>query len=219
MKVIVICFVLVLSNGFSSFLFASNETNIESSNVEDIDNFSKAVVAVREKNYALAADLFYPLAEAGDVDAQFNLSILIRNGLGRPQNFSKALFWAWLSFSGGLEKANAVVEVIIELVPENAHDAIREQVYDFLLEKVNEGNRASLMQLGKYFLEILPNPDYNKSYLCYSIASAFGEKGSKVLRDQVLESVENEKIVEIQDRASVMFETLRRGDKINSLEK
>ena len=52
MKVIVICFVLVLSNGFSSFLFASNETNIESSNVEDIDNFSKAVVAVREKNYA-----------------------------------------------------------------------------------------------------------------------------------------------------------------------
>ena len=75
------------------------------------------------------------------------------------------------------------------------------------------------MQLGKYFLEILPNPDYNKSYLCYSIASAFGEKGSKVLRDQVLESVENEKIVEIQDRASVMFETLRRGDKINSLEK
>ncbi len=219
MKVLLFCLILIVSSGFSSILFASSETEVEAVNVEDLDNFSKAVDAVRDKDYALAADLFHPLAEAGDIDAQFNLSILIRNGLGRPQNFSKALFWAWLSFSGGLEKAKAVVEVIIELVPVSAHDAIRLQVFDFLLSKVNEGDRSALMQLGKYFLEILPDPDYNKSYLCYSIASAFGEEGSKILRDSVLENVDNDKIVEIQDRASEMFETLRRGDKIESLDK
>ena len=135
MKVLLFCLILIVSSGFSSILFASSETEVEAVNVEDLDNFSKAVDAVRDKDYALAADLFHPLAEAGDIDAQFNLSILIRNGLGRPQNFSKALFWAWLSFSGGLEKAKAVVEVIIELVPESAHDAIRLQVFDFLLSK------------------------------------------------------------------------------------
>ena len=78
--------------------------------------------------------LGYGKHQRSPLDASVNLSILIRNGLGRPQNFSKALFWAWLSFSGGLEKAKAVVEVIIDLVPESAHDAIRLQVFDFLLK-------------------------------------------------------------------------------------
>ena len=66
--------------------------------------------AVKEKNYEIAADIFEELASMGDIDAQFNLAILTRNGLGRAQNYSDALYWTWLSFTGRLEKSEKVLE-------------------------------------------------------------------------------------------------------------
>ena len=105
----------------------------------------------------------------------------------------------------------------MELVPEESHQQIRERVSLFILEKINSGDRASLLNFGKYYLKILPEEDYNKSYLFYSIAAAFGEEGAKDKRDEILSDVDNEKIVEIQSQASEMFEKLRKGEKIEML--
>ena len=75
-----------------------------------LSNFKKGVEAVKNKEYALAADIFEELAISGDMDAQFNYAILVRNGLGRAQNYSEALYWTWLSYASGLEKADKVLE-------------------------------------------------------------------------------------------------------------
>ena len=115
------------------------------------------------------------------------------------------------------KKADVVLEKILELVPEESHQQIRERVSLFILEKINSGDRASLLNFGKYYLKILPEEDYNKSYLFYSIAAAFGEEGAKDKRDAILSDVDNEKIVEIQSQASEMFEKLRKGEKIEML--
>ena len=173
--------------------------------------------AVKNKEYALAADIFEELAITGDMDAQFNYAILVRNGLGRAQNYSEALYWTWLSYASGLEKADKVLEKIIELVPVESHQQIREKVSLFILDKINSGDRTSLLNFGKYYLNIMPEEDYNKSYLFYSIAAAFGEDGAKEKRDEILIDVDNEKIVEIQTQASEMFEKLRKGEKIEML--
>ena len=214
-------FIIILVLGFFSYSALVLASDIDNSSTDDkvLDEFSKAVKAVKEKDYRLAADLFEKLAEVGDIDAQFNFAILVRNGLGRPQNFKKALFWSWLSYAGGLNKADKVLKVIIELVPETAHEEIRFSVSEFILKKINEGNRNSLMHLGKFYLNILSEPDYSKSYLCFSIASAFGEPGAKSARDEVLERIESSMIVEIQENASLLFEKIRKGEKITSLEK
>ena len=200
-----------------------NFTLYEVGNAEIINNdenfikFQKGVDAVKEKNYEIAADIFEELALAGDMDAQFNFAILTRNGLGRAQNYSEALYWTWLSFAGGLEKANKVLEKILELVPDESHQEIREKVSLFILKKINSGDRAALMHMGKYYLDILADADYNKSYLFYSIASAFSEVGAKEKRDKILFEVENDKIVELQGQATIMFEKLRKGEKIEML--
>ena len=216
MKIIILVFMFLILN-IPSFTF-SQESN---SNVKAIDEslvkFQKGVDAVKEKNYEIAADIFEELASLGDIDAQFNLAILTRNGLGRAQNYSDALYWTWLSFAGGLEKSEKVLEKILELVPEAAHQEIREKVSVFILNKINSGDRKALLHFGKFYLDILPEEDYNKSYLFYSIASAFGELGAKEKRDSILEDVDNEKIVEIQQQASLMFEKLRKGEKIEPL--
>ena len=47
--------------------------------------FPQKVEAVKSKDYALAADIFEELAVSGDMDAQFNYAILVRNGLEGPK--------------------------------------------------------------------------------------------------------------------------------------
>ena len=214
MKIITITHIFFLFFYLCSFSLAQE-------NVTDYDpnfvQFQKGVEAVKNKEYAIAADIFEELAIAGDMDAQFNYAILVRNGLGRAQNYSEALYWTWLSYASGLEKADKVLEKIIELVPEESHQQIRERVSLFILNKINSGDRAFLLNFGKYYLNILPEEDYNKSYLFYSIAAAFGEDGAKENRDKILVEVDNEKIVEIQTQASDMFEKLRKGEKIEML--
>ena len=209
----ILFFVLSLFN-FTLYHLSNAE---EMNNDENFIKFQKGVDAVKEKNYEIAADIFEELALAGDMDAQFNLAILTRNGLGRAQNYSEALYWTWLSFAGGLEKANKVLEKILELVPDDSHQEIREKVSLFILKKINSDDRAALMHMGKYYLDILADADYNKSYLFYSIASAFSEVGAKEKRDEILFEVDNDKIVELQGQASIMFEKLRKGEKIEML--
>ena len=209
----ILFFIFILFN-FTLFYVSNAE---EVNNDENFIQFQKGVDAVKEKNYEIAADIFEELALAGDMDAQFNFAILTRNGLGRAQNYSEALYWTWLSFAGGLEKANKVLEKILELVPNDSHQEIREKVSLFILKKINSDDRAALMHMGKYYLDILADADYNKSYLFYSIASAFSEVGAKEKRDEILFEVENDKIVELQGQATIMFEKLRKGEKIEML--
>ena len=214
MKIITITYIFFLFFYLCSFSLAQeNNPDYDPNFVQ----FQKGVEAVKNKEYAIAADIFEELAIAGDMDAQFNYAILVRNGLGRAQNYSEALYWTWLSYASGLEKADKVLEKIIELVPEESHQQIRERVSLFILNKINSGDRAFLLNFGKYYLNILPEEDYNKSYLFYSIAAAFGEDGAKEKRDKILVDVDNEKIVEIQTQASDMFEKLRKGEKIEML--
>jgi len=212
MKIIIYSIILAfyLSNSFA-------QENNSSENDPVFIQFQKGVEAVKNKDYALAADVFEELAITGDMDAQFNYAILVRNGLGRAQNYSEALYWTWLSYSGGLEKADKVLEKILELVPEENQQQIRERVLLFILNKINSGDKSSLLNFGKYYLKILPEEDYSKSYLFYSIAAAFGEEGAKEKRDEILNNVDHEKIIEIQSQASEMFEKLRNGEKIEVL--
>ena len=215
MKTFFVLMFLILN--IPNFTF-SQEIN---SNIKVIDDslvkFQKGVDAVKEKNYEIAADIFEELALLGDIDAQFNLAILTRNGLGRAQNYSDALYWTWLSFTGGLEKSEKVLEKILELVPEDSQQEISESVSSYILDQINSGNRKALMHYGKYYLDVLSDADYSKAYLFYSIASAFGEQGAKEKRDKVLDDIDNDRIVEIQSQASVMFDKLRKNEKIEML--
>ena len=113
MKIITITYIFFLFFYLCTFSLAQE-------NITDYDpnfvQFQKGVEAVKNKEYALAADIFEELAVSGDMDAQFNYAILVRNGLGRAQNYSEALYWTWLSYASGLEKADKVLEKILELV-------------------------------------------------------------------------------------------------------
>jgi TPR repeat protein len=51
------------------------------------------LAAYSRGDYATAMQLWRPLADRGDADAQFDLGVLYQNGQGVPQDYAAALNW------------------------------------------------------------------------------------------------------------------------------
>jgi len=56
-------------------------------------DFESAKAAYEAGDYDTVIELITPLAEAGDAEAQFNLGVLYKNGLGVQQDYDEALKW------------------------------------------------------------------------------------------------------------------------------
>ena len=72
--------------------------------------FNEAVQAVKDKNFRHAVKLFSLQAQNNQHDAQYNLAILLEAGKGAPQDYTKALIWAWSAQLGGIEAAEELAE-------------------------------------------------------------------------------------------------------------
>lgn len=57
------------------------------------DNFEQGMQALQQGNSQQAIAIWQPLAEAGDVDAQFALGVLYHDALGVEQNHAEANYW------------------------------------------------------------------------------------------------------------------------------
>ena len=88
--------------------------------------FNEAVQAVKDKNFRHAAKLFALQAENNQHDAQYNLAILLEAGKGVPQDFTKALIWAWSAQLGGIEAAEELAEDLTAYLPEKSIEEVRE---------------------------------------------------------------------------------------------
>ena len=90
--------------------------------------FKMATDFVKEKKYAQAVSIFEELARNNEHDAQYNLAFLINGGKGTTKNYGEALFWAFLSKLGKIEKAEELSEELGKIVPERVVESIGEEV-------------------------------------------------------------------------------------------
>ena len=63
--------------------------------------------------------------------AQYNLALLLKQGLGIPQNYPEALKWTWLAHLGGVKKAQGLADMLLDLVPEKRQDKTRDRYQTF----------------------------------------------------------------------------------------
>ncbi len=178
--------------------------DITTSNV----TFAEAVQAVKDKNYQHAVNLFELQAFAAQHDAQYNLALLLRSGKGRPQNFQRALFWAWSAYLGGIEPAKELSEDLKNILPEDSLKMTREELIETLTDRIDAGDRSALMELALFYKEISEEPNFEEAYLWYSIASAFLLEGAILERNEAAGQVETKSLVELQERAGTIFEKL-----------
>ena len=65
-------------------------------------DFQKGLVAAQSGDYVTALQEWLPLADQGDVMAQFNLALMYRNGWGVLQDYAEAVKWYRLAAEQGI---------------------------------------------------------------------------------------------------------------------
>ena len=168
--------------------------------------FKKATDFVKEKKYAEAVSIFEELAKNNEHDAQYNLAFLINGGKGITKNYGEALFWAFLSKLGKIEKAEELSDDLVKLVPEKVLKDIREKVLQHLLGRFENKDKSVLMELGDFYLLVLDEQDFENAYLWYNVASALGVEDSSDLRDKVEKKLEPDTIIQMQTASRNRYE-------------
>ena len=167
--------------------------------------FNNAVNFVREKDYSSAVNIFRTLAQQDDHDAQYNLALLLKKGLGHPSNYPLALKWAWLSQLSGKVKAAELSGELIQIVPDNTKDIVREDVLNILQGRIETSDRGVILQKAQFHLTVVDEPDYVSAYALRSLGAAIGLKGAVELRDEIEGELEPEDLMEAQARAAKLF--------------
>ena len=170
--------------------------------------FNEAVQAVKDKNFRHAAKLFALQAENNQHDAQYNIAILLEAGKGVPQDFTKALIWAWSAQLGGIEAAEELAEDLTGYLPEKSIEEVREAVRARLEERIRAGSADAVPQFASFHLQMLDEPDYETAYIWFSISAALGLKGTLEARDDARDNVEDERLVDLQSKAGSIYESL-----------
>ena len=170
--------------------------------------FNEAVQAVKDKNFRHAAKLFALQAENNQHDAQYNLAILLEAGKGVPQDFTKALIWAWSAQLGGIEAAEELAEDLTGYLPEKSIEEVREEVRARLEARIKAGSADAVSQFASFHLQMLDEPDYETAYIWFSISTALGLKGTLEARDDARDNVEDERLVDLQSEAGTIYESL-----------
>ena len=174
--------------------------SISFAQITDSDRlFKVATDYVKEKKYTEAVSIFEELARNNEHDAQYNLAFLISSGKGITKNYSEALFWAFLSQLGKIEKAEELTEDLIDLVPEKVLKDVREKVLEHLLARFESRDIGVLTELGDFYLLVREEQDFENAYLWYNLASALGVQNSAEIRDKVEKELEPDTIVKMQN--------------------
>ena len=187
---------------FIIFLYTATSAQV----TESDRLFKMATDFVKERKYSDAVSIFRELAKNDEHDAQYNLAFLISSGKGITKNYSEALFWAFLSQLGKIEKAEELTEDLIDIVPEKVLKDVREKVLEHLLVRFDNRDRAVLTELGDFYLLVLEEQDFENAYIWYNVASALGVENSSDIRDKVEKELEPDKIIKMQEASRKRYE-------------
>ena len=179
------------------------ETHLTDINVDE--SFKTAVKLVEKKQYIDAVNIFNLLAQQEVPEAQFNLSLLLFNGLGVPKNYKQALVWSWKAYLNNHETAINQVNDILEIVTPELQSAVADELIQELTEIAKSGDATAALKLGITFTELMVEPDYASAYVWLSIAQAFGIEEASPIMVNVTEQLAIEEVIVKQDEAAKLF--------------
>ena len=185
---------------------AKSENHLTDVNVDE--SFLTGVKLVEKKQYIDAVNIFNVLAQQEVPEAQFNLSLLLFNGLGVPKNFKQALVWSWKAHLNNHESAINQVNDILEIVTPELQSAVADELIQELTAIAKSGDVMAALKLGITFTELMVEPDYASAYVWLSIAQAFGIEEASPIMASVTEQLAIEEVIVKQDEAAKLFDEI-----------
>ena len=186
---------------------ANSENHLTELNIEE--SFRAAVKLVESKQYIDAISIFNILAEQEIPEAQFNLSLLLFNGLGAPKNYKASLSWAWKAHLNEHETALGQVNAILDLITPELQDTVAEQLIEEFTELARAGDQMAAVKLGITYTDLLVEPNNLDAYTWLSIGQAYGIEKASSLLTEVTDLLTIEEILVQQDAAARIFSELR----------
>lgn len=186
---------------------ANSENHLNELNIDE--SFRAAVKLVESKQYIDAISIFNILAEQEIPEAQFNLSLLLFNGLGAPKNYKASLSWAWKAHLNEHETALGQVNAILDLITPELQDTVAEQLIEEFTELARAGDQMATVKLGMTYTDLLVEPNNLDAYTWLSIGQAYGIEKASSLLTEVTDLLTIEEILVQQDAAARIFSELR----------
>ena len=167
--------------------------------------FDKGVELLEDKQYVTAVEIFMQLANQGVPEAQYNLSILLNNGLGAPVSYERSLYWAWYAHLGDHPSALQQVEKIQAIITDDLRNNVAEKIIEELITLAEDGEKNAALNLGLTNLDLLVTPDLANAYIWLSIAQAYGLEDASTRLKEVADLLTIEDIQTHQASASAKF--------------
>jgi len=159
----------------------------------------KGLDAYLNGDYATAMSEWKPLAEQGDVSAQYNLGLLYESGLGVVQDAFEAVKWYRLAADQGDASAQYNLGVIYDEghgVPQDYTKAVK--WYKLAAE---QGDASAQSNLGVMYDNGWGVPhDHITAYMWFSIAASMGNKLALKNKDEIAKTMSSDDI----DKAQAM---------------
>ena len=163
-------------------------------------DYQKGLAAYIAGDYATALQEWTPLAEAGDVSAQYNLGIMYDNGQGVPQDYAEAVRWYRLAADQGYANAQSNLGNMYRRgdgAPQDYAEAARwyrlaaDQGYANA-----QSNLGAMYGNGDGVLE-----DNVMAYMWFNIGAANGNELGDTFRDSIAEGMTQQAIEQAQAMA------------------
>ena len=200
----IICILLLLSplqtNAESHDTFAAQQ------------KFTEAIKHVQDKKYLKAFGIFSELSNEGFPEAQFNLSLLYFSGLGSPKNFKLSLYWAWMAHLNLHESAFDRVNASFDQINEALRNEVAQQITEELTILANGGDTHAPLKLGKTYLGLFLEPNYELAYIWLSIAQAYGDDKAPDYLDEAANNLQVDTILAQQEEAQKIFQNITSND-------
>ena len=149
------------------------------------------------------------LAETGDPQSQFMLSLFLWHGVATPQNFEDAMRWVTLAAVSGERKAlnarNAMLKTIEPPVPQKSMEWVRAR----LSKQAEGGDNDALSRLAISFAPTFGFANPIEAYFWSNLAVSNGRVQARKQRDETMAQLKPADLLKTQERARVWQERWR----------
>ena len=179
-----------------------------SANNEDM-LIQKVHQLLQEKKFTESIDTLNELSQNNNIEAQLLYSKILFAGNIVPQDFNQSYFWANLALLGGLKKSSQLIEMLNNYLTEKQIEEIKENIKIFLEKRAFINDTRAIIQIAKFYETSMDPPDIFNSYSWYSVAVAKGIKSAAKKRDELLDQIDQKKLLEAQELSNKIFKKIQ----------
>lgn len=150
------------------------------------------------------------LADANDVEGQYNLALFYWHGVGIPQNFDEAIRWTTLAGVRGHNKAASARRIMSKTLEPIVVQKAMEWSRLRLIKMAEGGDDAALVSVARSY-----SPDFGfandvEAYYWASLAFSAGKSEVRRQRDGLVSKIKQADLLKTQQKANEWFAKFRK---------